>query len=99
LIVLALMGGADMVSVVIRQTVVQIATPPEMRGRVWGRTVPKPDVAAWRASHDVLSAQLHAGRTRLRVLADAPPDEHFEPVEPDLEDVYFHALGGRGAAV
>jgi MFS family permease len=31
---LAVLGGADMVSVVIRQTVVQITTPPEMRGRV-----------------------------------------------------------------
>ena len=31
---LALLGATDMVSVVIRQTVVQIATPPEMRGRV-----------------------------------------------------------------
>ena len=31
---LAVLGGADMVSVVIRQTVVQISTPGEMRGRV-----------------------------------------------------------------
>jgi MFS family permease len=31
---LVVLGGADMVSVVIRQTVVQIQTPPEMRGRV-----------------------------------------------------------------
>lgn len=34
MVALAVLGGADMVSVVIRQTVVQIATPPEMRGRV-----------------------------------------------------------------
>jgi MFS family permease len=31
---LAVLGGADMVSVVIRQTMVQIETPDEMRGRV-----------------------------------------------------------------
>src|SRR5262245_61693932 len=31
---LVVLGGADMVSVVIRQTVVQISTPGEMRGRV-----------------------------------------------------------------
>jgi MFS family permease len=31
---LALIGGADMVSVVVRLTLVQIATPPAMRGRV-----------------------------------------------------------------
>ena len=34
LLALAVLGGADMVSVVVRQTVVQIATPPDMRGRV-----------------------------------------------------------------
>lgn len=31
---LAVLGGADMISVVIRQTLVQISTPNEMRGRV-----------------------------------------------------------------
>jgi ABC-2 type transport system ATP-binding protein len=70
----------------------------ELRGRVWGKAVPKHAVAAHRASLHVLSAQLHAGRTRLRVLADAAPDAEFEPVEPDLEDVYFRALADRGAA-
>ena len=34
LAVLAISGGADMVSVVVRQTLVQIETPNEMRGRV-----------------------------------------------------------------
>ena len=31
---LAIAGGADMVSVVVRSSVLQLATPPEMRGRV-----------------------------------------------------------------
>jgi MFS family permease len=34
LIALALVGGSDMVSVVIRGSILQLATPPEMRGRV-----------------------------------------------------------------
>ncbi len=34
LVALVVMGASDMVSVVIRSTLVQIATPPEMRGRV-----------------------------------------------------------------
>lgn len=34
LVVLGISGGADMVSVVVRQTLVQIETPNEMRGRV-----------------------------------------------------------------
>ncbi|MCA9490760.1 MAG: MFS transporter [Myxococcales bacterium] len=34
LFALAVLGGADMVSVVVRQTLVQVSTPDEMRGRV-----------------------------------------------------------------
>jgi len=69
----------------------------ELRGRVWGHTVPKQAVAAWRASTQVLSAQLHAGQTRLRVLADAAPAPAFGLLQPDLEDVYFHALASASA--
>ena len=34
LVMLALLGGADMVSVIIRRVLIQIATPDDMRGRV-----------------------------------------------------------------
>ncbi len=34
LIALVVVGGSDMVSVVIRGSILQLATPPEMRGRV-----------------------------------------------------------------
>jgi MFS family permease len=34
LVALAIAGAADMISVVIRSSVLQLATPPEMRGRV-----------------------------------------------------------------
>src|SRR5438067_4394990 len=82
-----LAGGA-----VVREGVPD-ALVDELRGRVWGKTVAKGDVASHRARLRVLSAQLHAGRTRLRVLADAVPDPDFEPAAPELEDVYFAALG------
>ncbi|RAK70766.1 ABC transporter ATP-binding protein [Hymenobacter edaphi] len=70
----------------------------ELRGRVWSKAVPRASGAALRADGLwVLSAQLHAGQTRLRVLADAPPAPGFAPVEPELEDVYFYALAqGEG---
>ena len=67
----------------------------ELRGRVWGKTVAKHELASHREHLAVLSAQLHAGRTRIRVLADTRPDAGFEPVAPDLEDVYFRELSAR----
>jgi ABC-type multidrug transport system ATPase subunit len=68
-----------------------------MRGRLWRRTVERPEVAAFRAALHVLSTRLHAGRTEVVVLADERPEPGFVPVEPDLEDVYFAALPGRAA--
>ncbi len=69
----------------------------ELAGRVWSRTVDKHAAAAYRESLDVLSTQLFEGRTRVHVLADERPDAGFEPVEPDLEDVYFSVLPHRRA--
>lgn len=70
----------------------------ELAGKVWTKTVAKDEVAAHEAQHLVLAAQLHAGRTRIRVLADARPGDGFEPAAPDLGDVYFRALADRRAA-
>jgi ABC-2 type transport system ATP-binding protein len=63
-------------------------------GRTWEKTVNRDEVAKHAAGHQVLSTRLFAGRTRLRAYADARPDPSFEPVTPDLEDVYFAAIKG-----
>ena len=70
----------------------------ELEGRVWSRTMDKHAAAACRASLAVLSTQLFEGRTRVHVLADARPEAGWEPVEPDLEDVYFSVISPRRAA-
>jgi ABC-type multidrug transport system ATPase subunit len=61
-------------------------------GRVWRKTVRKDAVAQYRASFRVLSTRLFAGETRIHVLADERPEEGFERVAVDLEDVYFSVL-------
>jgi ABC-2 type transport system ATP-binding protein len=69
----------------------------ELEGQVWGKVVGKEEVAGYRAKLQVLSTTLHAGRTRLRVLATTRPEAGFEGITPDLEDVYFRALAGAAA--
>ena len=69
----------------------------KLAGRIWKRRVAKPEVAGLRAEHDVISTCLRAGQTLVHVLADERP-LGFEPVEPDLEDVYFATLAGRLSA-
>jgi ABC-type multidrug transport system ATPase subunit len=63
-----------------------------LQGRVWGKTVARDELEAYRARCTVISSRLFAGRTVIHVLADAPPDAGFVPVASGLEDVYFSAL-------
>ncbi|MDA8019881.1 MAG: ABC transporter ATP-binding protein [Thermoanaerobaculia bacterium] len=67
-------------------------------GKIWQRTVPRGELGAFRERFQVLSTQLLAGRTQIRVLADDCPDPGFAPFSPSLEDVYFSALGQNPAA-
>lgn len=88
---------------VLHEGSVRVVGAPEtlvqgLSGRVWHKTVQRQQVAAYRDTFEVLSTQLHAGRTQIRVLANDRPETGFAPMPPDLEDVYFSVLGGRQAA-
>ncbi len=67
----------------------------ELRGRVWRRTVTKDELTALEARLNVISTKLLAGRTIVHVLSDASPGAEFEPVEPDMKDVYFSVMSRR----
>ncbi|MGN2244019.1 ABC transporter ATP-binding protein [Frateuria sp. GZRR33] len=67
-------------------------------GRVWRRTIDKAELDNYRARMTILSTRLAGGRTLLHVLADARPEPGFEPVAPDLEDVYFGRLRAQATA-
>jgi ABC-type multidrug transport system ATPase subunit len=68
-------------------------------GRIWQKTVERAELASHEARYQVVSTRLFAGRTRLHAFADARPDPSFEPVPPDLEDVYFATVKGLGQGV
>jgi ABC-type multidrug transport system ATPase subunit len=70
----------------------------EMRGRVWRRSVPRVDLAAFGATHDVISTRLVAGVPVVHVYSETPPGSEFAPVEAGLEDVYFHRVGSLATA-
>jgi ABC-2 type transport system ATP-binding protein len=69
----------------------------ELEGRVWRKTVDKPAVEAYRKALNVISTQLYEGRTLVHVLHEGRPEEGFEVVEPNLEDVYFSILRAPAA--
>jgi ABC-type multidrug transport system ATPase subunit len=70
----------------------------ELRGRIWRRTVMREELPALERDHSVISTKLLAGQTIAHVYAEESPGAGFEPVEPDLKDVYFAVMAGhRGA--
>jgi len=63
-----------------------------LRGRIWRRVIATDALPALEREHTVISTKLLAGRTVVHVYGDASPGPGFEPVEPDLEDVYFSTM-------
>jgi ABC-type multidrug transport system ATPase subunit len=69
-----------------------------MRGRVWSRAVPRADLAAFTARHDVISTRLVGGTPIVHVYSEAEPGDGFVAVDAGLEDVYFHQIGAQAAS-
>ena len=65
-----------------------------LRGRVWRRGVERALLPRVEEALPVISTTLVGGRTLVHVYGDAPPDLSWEPVEPDLKDVYFTVMKG-----
>lgn len=60
--------------------------------QVWRKQVTKAELAGYEASHTVLSTRLVAGQPVINIFSSDRPEHGFEPVAPDLEDVYFQRL-------
>ncbi|MBD2717279.1 ABC transporter ATP-binding protein [Microvirga sp. STR05] len=70
-----------------------------LRGCIWRKLTDKRALPALEQEHQVISAKLLSGRTLVHVFSPDMPGHGFEPVEPDLEDVYFSAMTGCFTAV
>jgi ABC-2 type transport system ATP-binding protein len=70
----------------------------QLRGRIWRRTVNRDELPALEHEKSVISTRLMAGRTIAHVYADASPGADYEPVEPDMKDVYFTVMAGHHGA-
>jgi ABC-2 type transport system ATP-binding protein len=67
----------------------------ELKGWIWRRVMERGALAGVEREHAVISTKLLAGRTLVHVYNDVSPGAGFEPVAPDLEDVYFTTMAGH----
>lgn len=63
-----------------------------LRGKIWQRLIPRADLPAFKARLPVISSRLVTGKTLIRVYGESAPEAEFEPVDPDLEDLYFWSV-------
>jgi ABC-type multidrug transport system ATPase subunit len=75
-----------------------LAAIAALRGRVWKRVVAKHELPEIERDYRLIGTKLLAGRTLVHVLAETRPGPEFEPVEPDLEDVYFSVMARHQGA-
>jgi ABC-2 type transport system ATP-binding protein len=63
-----------------------------LANQVWRKQVTKAALGDYESRHTVLSTRLVGGHPVIHVFAGERPEDGFEQVAPDLEDVYFQRL-------
>jgi ABC-2 type transport system ATP-binding protein len=64
----------------------------ELDGKVWRKSIEKGELETYNERFQVLSTKLVAGRPLIHVFHETDPQDGFQPVEPDLEDVFFSKI-------
>jgi ABC-type multidrug transport system ATPase subunit len=70
------------------------AAVARLSGKMWRRVVERGELPTVQSSAPVVSSRLQSGHTVVRAYSEAAPGAGFEPVEAELEDVYFTAVAG-----
>ena len=88
---------------IIHQGKVMVAGDPltlvhELEGMVWRKSIEPAELPAARERYQVISTHLFGGRNIVHVFSPERPDASFEPVTPDLEDLYFATFKGASYA-
>jgi ABC-type multidrug transport system ATPase subunit len=63
-----------------------------LQDKIWKKTIEKDELGRYDSQFDVILSRMVSGRMEIHVHSGESPEEGFEPVSPDLEDVYFLTL-------
>jgi ABC-2 type transport system ATP-binding protein len=72
-----------------------MAAVNDLKGKIWRQMIDKSALAETVKDHAVISTKLFSGKTIVHAFSHDKPGNGFEPVEPDLEDVYFSTMAGH----
>jgi ABC-2 type transport system ATP-binding protein len=66
----------------------------ELTGKIWKKSIQKPEMKEYEDRYRLISSKLIAGRPLIHVYSAEPPGDGFQPVPADLEDVFFSRIAG-----
>jgi ABC-2 type transport system ATP-binding protein len=66
----------------------------QLAGKIWQKSIQKPEVAEYSQRYRVISSKLIGGRPLIHIYSGDPPGDGFQPVPADLEDVFFSRISG-----
>jgi ABC-type multidrug transport system ATPase subunit len=69
-----------------------------LQGKIWKKMIGKNDLESYKREHKVISTRWFGGSIVIHALSEDHPGEGFQPVEVDLEHVYFSTLKNHQAA-
>ena len=67
----------------------------DLQGSIWRKIVKKEELPQLEQEFSIISTRLLSGRTVIHIHHEGNPGKGFEPVQPDLEDVYFSCMAGQ----
>ena len=70
-----------------------------LKNRLWRTRIKRTELAGYRQNYEVILSHLSAGETVIHVLSENAPGDTFEPVDANLQDVYFSTLIANGVDV
>jgi ABC-2 type transport system ATP-binding protein len=86
-------------AIINRGTVLLAGEPASLvagiRDCIWRKGVTKAEAETLKSTVPIVSNRLQSGHTIVRAYSKASPGAGFEPVEADLEDVYFCTIAGH----
>lgn len=65
-----------------------------LQGSVWQRSISKAEFKEYEQRYRLISSKLILGKPSIHVFSSEHPGDGFQPVTPDLEDVFFSRIAG-----
>ncbi len=83
--------------VIMNQGTILLAGKPaqtiaDMKGKIWMKLIDKEQLAEHKNNFKVISTKVVEGKIQIHVYNSSQPDSSFEPMNADLEDVYFATI-------